>query len=93
MTLTGDNDITQATDTGARTITNTTNLNHEFYFGTVRIQVTPTAFGSHIEVNGSGNGLFPNLNWILGHLIFGHAANVAAETCSPSPGLIPVHGG
>jgi hypothetical protein len=91
ITLTGANPISQSVDSSTRTIVNTTLPGHEFYPGTVTIQVDPAAGGgSMITVTGAGTGPNPELNDVAGELIFGSTADNVAWGCgTPGATTIP----
>jgi RHS repeat-associated protein len=87
ITLWGDNPISQTVNSNTMTITNTTLPGHEFYPGSVVIQVSPGGGGgSTITITGTGTGPHPGLNQFLGQLIFGlGSAGGIATSCSYSP--------
>jgi hypothetical protein len=73
-------------------IINTTLPGHQFFPGSVSIQVTPSfGGGSEINVLGQGNGPEPLINDMIGILFFGGMTEAIAEICgAPSPiGVVP----
>jgi len=87
ITLTGNNPISQNVDSSSGTITNTTSPTHEFYPGTVVIQVDPSGGGSVITITGTGTSSDPLFNDAVGLLFFGSVADGVAWLCSPSAGI------
>ncbi|WP_230781758.1 RHS repeat domain-containing protein [Sphingomonas sp. Leaf37] len=84
ITLTGNNPISQSVDPGRMTITNTTLPTHQFYPGSVVMQVAPLESGwSRITITGTGSGNDPFLNDVVGLAYFGSVANAVQELCSP----------
>lgn len=84
VNLTGNNPISQSVDSRGLTITNTTLRGHEFYPGTVVMQVSPMSSNwSRITITGVGTGNNPVLNDIVGLAFFGSVANAVQELCNP----------
>jgi hypothetical protein len=82
LTLTGNNPIRQDVNSATGTIVNTTLPGHQFYPGTVTIQVTPLGREtSTITVTGEGTGAHPILNDVVGQAWFGGTANGASDAC------------
>ena len=79
----GKNQITQDVNSSTMTIVNTTMSSHEFYPGSVTLQVTPGPFGigSIISITGTGTGPNPIENDLVGLAYFGLVASVLAQIC------------
>lgn len=85
--LTSPNPISQFVDPSTMTITNTTLQGHVFDPGSVFIQVTPNPDGtSNITITGTGTGNYPEINDLIGEVIFGTIAGSVANVCDPPAG-------
>jgi RHS repeat-associated protein len=87
--LTGrNNPISQSVNSSTRTIINTTRPGHDFYPGTVTIQVDPrSANTSTITITGVGTGDHPIINDIVGYAFFGgFSASTIYRGCSAAAG-------
>lgn len=90
--LTGNNPISQSVNSSSGTIVNTTLRGHEFYFGTVVIQVSPiTPVSSTITITGTGTGSSPLLNDLVGLAFFGPLADVISSNCAAQAGAPPAN--
>lgn len=80
----GKNQISQQVNLSTLTIVNRTLYGHQFYPGTVTIQVTPgpLGYGSIIDITGQGSGSNPVWNDLVGIAYFGLSADLVAMICA-----------